>query len=1129
MQKQNGKLLFSASDLAGFLECEHLTTLDLINLETPLPKAQDDDQARLIQKKGFEHEAEYLHDLRKAGISVVDVKPAGLQIDVAVERTRQAMAEGAQVIFQGCLSSQDFVGYVDFLRRIDQPSLLGNYSYEVVDTKLARSPKARFIMQLCLYSDLLSGVQDVAPKNIHVVLGDRRQQSYRLADYLRYYRTVKDRFLEHVNVRNKDTYPDPCAHCDLCQWRDLCQEQLAEDDHLSQVANITKIQIGKLNTGGIQTLAELALLQPAHVVPGISSTILERLRRQAALQLAFRESGENRHELLENDPEEIRGFRRLPKPDDGDIFFDMEGDPLEEGGLEYLFGVYYHEDGEARFQPFWAHSRLEERNAFEDFMSFVMERLERFPGMHIYHYAPYEETALKRLMSLHGTCEAEVDHLLRTEKLVDLYKVVREALLVSEPKYSIKNLEAFYMEKRGGEVTNAGASIVYYENWKETQDPDLLQQICDYNEDDCRSTFLLRQWLLTIRQTDLPWFDGKTPENSGEQKSEWIHELEVRLAEYRDRLLGALPADRADWSEDDHMRELVHQILDFHRREDKPQWWAMFARQEMTQDELIEDPECIGGLESVPGYPPEPVKQSFLYTFRYPDQEFKLKIGDDCFRTDTSERVGTIESIDEKQRLLRIKRGKKSGPLPEGLSVGPKGPINTGVLKEAIFRFADSIVAGDHRYGAIEAILKREPPSIRNLPDGSPVIAGIGDTTSEISDAVSRLQESYLFIQGPPGAGKTYTGSHVIVDLLERGARVGVSSNSHKAINNLLGAVEKRVVEKKVELRGFKKSSSSDPDSFLHGILIKDVTDKKAIIGADANLVGGTAWLFADQDFDQTLDYIFVDEAGQVALAKLVAMGTCAKNIVLLGDQMQLQQPIQGVHPGHSGESTLDYLLQGQATIADDRGAFLGTTWRMQENVCRFISDAVYDGRLHPEPQNQNQCLILGDDAHPDLRATGIRFIGVEHDECSQRSKEEAAKVCELYESLLEQNYVDRKGLRHSMTTDNILVVSPYNMQVNLLREMLPARARVGTVDKFQGLEAEAVIVSMATSSGDDLPRYMEFLFSKNRLNVALSRARCLALLVANPKLMAIKCHTVEQMALVNTLCWVAEYSDALQ
>ncbi len=1124
MQRRDGKTIFSASDLVNYLECEHLTTLDLVDLETPLQRADDDAQMKLIQDKGFEHEARYLSDLENAGIFCVDVKKPGQSIEQAVEATRQAMSEGAPIIFQGCLRSAEFIGYVDFLRKVEQPSDLGHYSYEVVDTKLARQAKVKFIIQLCLYSDLLSNIQGLLPKQIHVVLGDRTEQSYRLADFFRYYRNVKTRFLERVKGGYDKTYPEPCPHCDLCHWRDLCQDQWVKDDHLCLVANSTKIQIKKLNAVGIKTLSDLAQTKSTHSnVPGVQTTTLDRLQRQASLQLAHRKSGQNHYELLDNDPEEIRGFRRLPKPDQGDLFFDMEGDPLEEGGLEYLFGIYYHDDGQPHFKPFWAHNRQEERRAFEEFMSFVIDRLSRYPDMHIYHYASYEQTALKRLMSLHGTCEAEVDHLLRTEKLVDLYKVVREGLLISESRYSIKNLEVFYMNKREGQVTDAGASIVYYEHWKETQDPELLKQISDYNEDDCRSTYLLREWLLTIRPQGLPWFDPIADGEYSEEMSERAHEIETRLADYEARLMGDLSASREKWTAHDQMKELVFQLLDFHRRADKPAWWSLFARQEMTEEELIDDPEAIGGLTTDPDHPPRTVKQSVIYTFKYPEQEFKLKVGDSCNRADLLERAGIIEDIDEQERLVSIKLGKKSGPLPERLSVTNTGPINTDILKASVTRFADSVVAGDNRYQAIEAILKRQPPSITGLKTGMPILQGSKDLINQVSDVVRRLDRSYLFIQGPPGAGKTFTGSHVIVDLVKHGARVGISSNSHKAINNLLEAVERRAQEKKVCFHGIKKSSG--PDTFFEGQMIGNAVRKEAVMHSGADLIAGTAWLFADPGLDQTLDYLFIDEAGQVSLGNLVAMGTCAKNIVLLGDQMQLQQPVQGIHPGHSGESTLDYLLQGEATIADDRGVFLDRTWRMHEDVCRFISEAVYDGRLNPELKNQNQHIVLNSKAHPQLRETGISFIAADHDGCSQRSHQEAKIVCDLYANLLSQRYVDREGIEHIMSLETILVVAPYNMQVNLLKDMLPDGARVGTVDKFQGQEAEVVIVSMATSSGEYLPRYMEFLYSKNRLNVALSRARCLALLVANPKLMAIKCHTVDQMTLVNTLCWVSDVS----
>ena len=274
---------------------------------------------------------------------------------------------------------------------------------------------------------------------------------------------------------------------------------------------------------------------------------------------------------------------------------------------------------------------------------------------------------------------------------------------------------------------------------------------------------------------------------------------------------------------------------------------------------------------------------------------------------------------------------------------------------------------------------------------------------------------------------------------------------------------------------------------------------------------------------NQKLDYLFVDEAGQIALANLVAMGTSTKNIVLLGDQMQLGQPVQGSHPGRSGDSTLDYLLDGLATIPSERGIFLANTWRLHPDICSFISDAVYDGRLKSEASTINQKLLLQPDAHSALKPTGIRYIPAIHDGCSQRSEQEAKLVKELIESLLNQSFIDSSGNTHPLSIKDILIVAPYNQQVNLLKRILQKDAQVGTVDKFQGQEAQVVIMSMTTSSAEEMPRHMEFLFSKNRINVALSRARCLAIFIANSELMAIPCSTPEQMALVNTLCWIKE------
>jgi len=1126
MQKYRSTTLFSASDLVGFLECEHLTTLGLAHLVTPLARAKDDETAALIQEKGIAHEAKFLASLKADGRRIAEIRASGDPAELARE-TETAMQQGHDVIYQATFLSDTLHGRADFLRRIERPSKFGGHSYEVLDTKLARSAKAKFAVQLAFYSDLLAVAQGVEPQMMHLGLGDGTERSFRVANYARYFRQARDRFLAFAR-QPSDTYPEACAHCIFCAWRELCEGRWKNDDHLNQVAGISRPQIERLRDAGTRTVAALAGLAAGAEIPRLRPETVDKLHAQATLQFARRTTGEPCIELLELDVERRRGFYRLPKPDPGDVFCDMEGDPFEEDGLEYLFGLRFVDNGETRFEPLWAHDRPAERVAFERLMDFLVQRMQRFPGMHVYHYAHYEPSALKRLMSMHGTREAQMDDLLRRERFVDLYRIVREAMRTSEPGLSIKDLEIFYMPPREGEVQTAGASIVHYERWRDTQDQAELDKIQRYNEDDCRSTELLRDWLLGHRPKELPWFAGTIDAADGKDakaRSARIADLEEALARYRTSLLGGLPDDRAAWDADAHVRELVFQLLDFHRRADKPAWWAMFARRDMTDDELIDDIECLGGLARVHGSEAVPSKQSLVHAFTFPEQETKLRAGKDCFRTDTMQRFGSIVALDDQARTIEIKVGKDR-EIPAALSIGPGGPIRNDTLRDAVWRVADSIIAGDDRFAAVRALLRKDPPALRGRPAGSPVLSAGGDFPARALDAALALDDSYLFVQGPPGTGKTTAGAQLIVGLLRHGKRVGVTSNSHKVIHNLLRAVEERADEQGFGFSGTKKCNAQDPETMYGGRLIHDVNTNADLIAGNSQLIAGTAWLFADPALEAAVDYLFVDEAGQVSLANLVAMGTAARNILLLGDQMQLGQPIQGVHPGRSGESALDYLLDGQATVPEDRGVFLGTTWRMHEDVCRFISDAVYDGRLLPDAANQRQRLVLVATAHPGLKPTGIRFLPVRHDGCKQRSDAEAAVVKDLVDSLLRQAYIDRQGKRRPMTLENILVVAPYNVQVNLLKTLLPEGARVGTIDKFQGQEAEAVIVSMTTSSGEYLPRNIEFLYDKNRLNVAVSRAKCLAVVVASPELLHIRCNSPEQMELVNTLCWLREYAD---
>jgi uncharacterized protein len=466
------------------------------------------------------------------------------------------------------------------------------------------------------------------------------------------------------------------------------------------------------------------------------------------------------------------------------------------------------------------------------------------------------------------------------------------------------------------------------------------------------------------------------------------------------------------------------------------------------------------------------------------------------------------------------------GQLPEVLSIAASGRVNTSILEAAMLRVAESRFgnkADAEAYPALWDILTHNPPRVTGVTTGSPLLQA-ELSPRNVLDVVARLASSYLVIQGPPGTGKTYTGARVILGLLQQGKRIGVCATSHKAVANLLNAVTEAAKEIGITFNGARKSDGEaalDDNQF-----ITDLKNSQDTTNLNYQLIGGTAWVFAREDADQTYDYLFIDEAGQVSLANLMAMGTSAKNIVLLGDQMQLGQPLQGTHPGDSGLSALEYLLRDHATVPPEQGILLNVSRRMHPGVCHFISKAVYEGRLTNFHATKNQRLVLAQEADRTIRENGIVFDSLPHSGCAQTSLPEAKRINELIGSLLQQRFIDQGDNDHPLQANNILVVAPYNAQVSLLREVLPDDIAVGTVDKFQGQEAEVVIVSMTTSSGEEMPRNMEFLFDRHRLNVAISRAKTLAIVVASPGLLEIDCSTPEQMALVNTLCWVAELGD---
>jgi predicted RecB family nuclease len=1095
MRQLGGSILMSATDLMRFMGCIHATALDLASMRGTGPQPREDSEdTALLQKQGDAHEAAHLARLKAAGRGVLEIERKDLAQNAAT--TRSALAQGHEVVFQGAFMSGTWGGWSDFLERVERPSALGPFSYEVADTKLKRRPHPKHVLQLVLYSDLLTQIQGVAPEHAYVELGDGTRATLRLSEYAAYARMARSR-LEGFVADPQPTRPVPCADCSLCRWGDHCAEVWKAEDSLFSVANITRGQVKKLEAAGVRTMEALASLD--HQVRGMAENTRLRLVTQARLQHA-RKTGAPEFELRL--PEPGKGFDLLPAPQPGDLFYDIEGDPHYEGGLEYLHGVWF--DGQ--FQAFWGHDHVAEAAALADLLEFFRARLAAYPAARIYHYASYEITALRRLTTKYGIGEAFLDRMLRERRFVDLFAVVRGALTGSEANYSIKSMEAFYGRMRDGEVKTAGGSVVAYERWRETGDQQILEEIEAYNRIDCISTEELRDWLVIIRPA-APW--PSLGQDAGSQEAEEDADTQaLRSALTR----SGLAQDRQD---------MLFNLGLFHKREAKPAQWAVFDSVGKDEDELIDDLDALAGLEAISAA--EPLKRSMARTYRFPAQETKLRGGKKATVpvADGPPATVSIEALDRSANEITVKAGPaKAHLLTDRMTLHPDWPLNTDVIAAAL-RNVISDQCGPRRFTAIDDLLSRSGP--RLTTGARPDLLNGADPIAGTIAAVAAMDGTVLPIQGPPGTGKTYVTARAILSLVRAGHRVAVSSNSHEAIRNVLTGCLTALEEgnSDVALRNVnlvhKVSSGEDgyPDG-MDGIRRTTANDDPAL--TQAHVVGGTAFFFSRPEFEQAFDWLFVDEAGQVGLANMAAFGRAARNIVLVGDPRQLPQVIQGSHPEPANMSCLDWMLGEHATVPPDRGIFLPVSRRMHPGVCEFISKQVYQGRLANHPDTAHHCVT-----HTAFPSAGAFWVPVPHEGNAQIAAEEVAAIKAAVSDLLVGTWTEKDGTIRPMRQTDIMVVAPYNAQVSALRDALHGGIRVGTVDKFQGQEAPVCLVSMTASSVDETPRGLDFLFSLNRINVAVSRAKGLALVFGAPRLREAKCETVEQMRLVNTLCALPE------
>ncbi|WP_077490708.1 TM0106 family RecB-like putative nuclease [Sinomonas mesophila] len=1164
---EDRRLVFSASDLVTAAECEFGL---LRRLDEKLGRAErlhvPDPMRERAAALGDVHEQAVLQAYRDefgpwtpggAG-GVAEIEPAADMTRATLEakhaESMAALAAGADVVFQASFFDGGFHGRADFLVR--GPG--GRYA--VFDTKLARHAKTTALLQLAAYGDQLARAGFPPSDAATLILGTGEIESFSLTDLVPAFRERWARLRElaeaHVGRDHPAEWEAPgVAACGRC---DYCAVQIEEHRDMYLTAGMGAPRRRALREAGVRTIDDLAALDPA----GGDAT-LARLVAQARLQtgvvtgdgggLAPEHDGAPAHwvryEVLPD-----HGLGALPAPSAGDVYFDFEGDPLwfdrssRTWGLEYLFGVIEApvpgaEHSDPVYRSFLAHTLAEERQALVDFVAYIEKRRAQHPGMHVYHYAAYEKTALRKLSVRHGVCEAEIDAWLREGLLVDLYQAVRSGIRISERSYSIKKLEPLYMgsELRTAELQGGAASVEMYARFtaarearREPEAEELLDLILEYNRDDCVSTLRLCDWLRGLAAAHPSTAHAALPAAREARPQPPADPDEAALTEFVARRRAArAESGSADEraAADDTALGLLAAAVRFHPRERKAYWWAHFDRLErpLARLESVRNAFIVEKAEVVHDW--EPDGRLFGRTTRLVGtatpgsdfregstwfREFEQPLPEGLEPTDPlgigrsglpgTEIVGMGRDGDRDVLTVREKCTGKVPPyaqLPVALT--EDAPLPTASIEAAqreVAREAARALPGLLAQPAVD-LLRRLPPRTAGRAPLPPAPNGTHDgdgLVAAIEGAVRSLDRSYLAVQGPPGSGKTHVGATVIARLVATGWKVGVVGNSHNVVENLLT----RSVAAGVPVGSVAKKPRS-------GLAPEDLEvpwplanrrngSVAALVAAPGGcLVGGTAWQLTGQEIPAgSLDLVVVDEAGQFSLANTVAVSRAAPRLLLLGDPQQLPEVSQGQHPEPVNESALGWLAAGARVLPDEFGYFLPESWRMAPPLCEAVSRLSYARRLRSAPAAAGRRL----DGVP----SGVAVHWVEHSGNATNSPEEAAAVVREVQAHVGLTWHDEAGAR-ALEASDVLVVAPYNAQVNLIRERLDdaglSAARVGTVDKFQGQEAVVVLVSMACSSPAEAPRGLGFLLNRNRINVAVSRAKWRAVVVRSPQLTA--------------------------
>ena len=1097
----NTKDKYSPSDLVSFYLSPYESILKKYLIENGDPYAEldpDDPFQKIISAKGEDHEKTVLKNFTNQKLSLIKIP--NLKKHEMEQQTLKAMQDGVDIIYQGSISNSYFYGRTDFLVKDPKPSKLGNYSYQIWDAKISKSIKPEHIIQMCCYADILGDLIGTKSSKGFIVTGSHIKEEIVYTDFYSFYELLKDKFLiEQGNPINSE--PDPSFYDNWGNYSNYALKILKEKDHLSQISNISRSHIQKLNDEGILTMSDL--INPDKARPKkFESKVFNRLQLQASLQKASQQKEKIQYSVLDNHDPRI-GLYTLPEKSINDIYFDIESNPLNhEYVLHYLWGVA-HEDHKGAFNCWWAHDKKQMKNTFGLFIDWVYERWVRDSNMHVYHYGAFETSTIKSLMGEFGIKETKVDNMLRNGVFIDLYRVIKQSLCIGTEGYGLKKLEPLFRDSRINEVQSGQDSTVQYEAWTIKQDgtdhesSKILKEIWDYNKEDCESLIELTNWLRNIQEKK-----GISPIDS-------FAESEVKEPEDIEKTLDILLNELDESSNRPHAKLLANLCL-YHKRENKPVFWRLFERIEMSDEDLVMDLDSLGALTATGEvYDITTRSKGFEYSFDI-NQETKLKKGDQVVLKQDPQISLSIQEVNYKKATCVLKTTSKQ--LPDFLSLIHWKVISPKAIEDSIRSITTQYLQTGSIRPCLKNYLDKSRPNLNQNVD--PDLAKWGNTPlNALINIATSLNGGSLCIQGPPGTGKTYVGAKLITHLVTLGHKIGVASNSHKAIDNLLQSVVHNLDYKNIKGQICRISRTNDK--------FYETSERIELISSAGKInheneyaiFGGTAWTFANPALEDKLDYLFVDESGQVSLANLVAMSACADNLILMGDQMQLSQPTVGVHPQGCGVSSLDYILGDKPTIPSETGILLPETYRLHPDICNFVSEKVYEGRITSIESNKNRIINPAKDSRY-LNSSGIKYIELDHLGNTQASIEEVQVIKCITEELLNST---KTGYESSVITeDDILIISPYNHQTRMLQQHLGNKFQIGTVDKFQGREAAVVIISMASSDTESSPRGIEFLFERNRLNVAITRAISLAIIVGSKNLISTNIKNKTAMSLTN-------------